>query len=148
MFGPDLTPRRIVERMQALERHLSEKHGPFYLFALFLRIEGPYEDEESPSYRWTLFACADWLPATDRTREYYDSIRLLEDEMLDFLGYQDFFVARQAEIVSPDSDEMIELAEEHPVEHGKVIVHHREFGKHTIQKGYIITCRPPVAKAA
>ena len=41
-----------------------------------------------------------------------------------------------------------ELYEEHPVEHGKAIVRNREFGLQFVEKGYIITCRPPTAKAA
>ena len=55
--------------------------------------------------------------------------------------------ARAAEEIE-DAEELEELAEEHPVEHGKVIVRNREFGLQMVQKGYIITCRPPLPKAA
>lgn len=126
--------RELVEKLQRAEKRLSAARGPFVLFALFLR-----EDELK---LWDLVLSAEWL------KDDLEHLRWLHKELQKELTPEDFSSLAQYVVIPTDFEDLEELYEEHPVEHGKVIVRNREFGLQFIQKGYIITCRPPVAKAA
>ncbi|HEX8691801.1 MAG TPA: hypothetical protein VF746_05250 [Longimicrobium sp.] len=127
--------KQIVEKMQKIELRMSEKHGPFTLFALFLR--------EDAGISWDVVFSAPWADSD----EWEASKQLLEEIGKEITPEERRYIYRTM-VIPTDFEDLEELYEEHPVEHGKVIVRNREFGLQFIEKGYIITCRPPVAKAA
>lgn len=115
---------------------MSHERGPFVLFALFLR--------EDAGIDWDLVISAPWA---DEMLEI-DVYRYLDRELKKDLAPKELYRISRHVVIPSNFDDLEELAEEHPVEHGKVIVRNREFGLQFIRKGYIITCRPPVANAA
>jgi hypothetical protein len=126
--------RDLLTKLQNTELRISRERGPFVLFALFLR-EGSLD-------RWDVVISAPWA------EENLETLRYLDREFKKDLIPEDFGSIARYDVLPPDFEPLAELYEEHPVEHGKVIVRNREFGLQMVQKGYIITCRPPVAKAA
>lgn len=127
--------KELVEKMQRVERRISQERGPFVLFALFLLPES--------LNMWDVVVSAPWADERD-----WEASEYVLREMQKELTLKDFFNISRVMVIPSDFEDLEELHEEHPVEHGKVIVRNREFGMQIIQKGYIITCRPPVAKAA
>lgn len=126
--------RDMLPKLQAVEARIAAERGPFVLFALFRLEIDPLE--------WDLVISAPWAREDVKTMKYVDA------ELKKDLTGRDLLKFRRYVVIPPDAEELEELAEEHPVEHGKVIVRNREFGLQMVQKGYIITCRPPLPKAA
>lgn len=126
--------RELVEKLQRTEMRISRERGPFVLFALFLR--------EDAINLWDIVVSASWADDSMETLRYLDA------ELKKDIPLEDFRNFAQYVVIPTDFEDLEELYEEHPVEHGKVIVRNREFGLQFIEKGYIITCRPPVARAA
>lgn len=127
--------KQIVEKMQKIELRISQECGPFNLFALFL--------PEDAGISWDVVFSAPWADRDEREARK----RVLEEIGKELDPGERRYIYRTV-VIPTDFEDLEELYEEHPVEHGKVIVRNREFGLQFIQKGYIITCRPPVAKAA
>lgn len=127
--------KELVEKLRRLEMRISCERGPFVLFALFY-------PEDAANF-WDLLISAPWVDRDEIQAHEYMVAQLQKD-----LTVQDLFHFSRMVFIPTDFEDLEELYEEHPVEHGKVIVRNREFGLQFIEKGYIITCRPPVAKAA
>ncbi|HEU0052617.1 MAG TPA: hypothetical protein VFQ39_05545 [Longimicrobium sp.] len=125
---------------------ISEARGDFTLFALFLWAEEDWDEDEwiykGETREWSVFASAPWLEAMGR-----DASGWLNQKLSSFVKEYRIRI-RGAHVVPMTAPELEELTEELGFVHGKRIVHHREFGRWTVLKGYIITCRPPTAKAA
>jgi hypothetical protein len=127
--------RELLEKFQKMEMRISRERGPFNLFALFL--------PEDAANLWDLVISAPW--ADDNESE---ALRYMVRELQKDLTTQEILRLSRTVFIPTWFDELEELYEEHPVEHGKVILRNREFGLQFVEKGYIITCRPPTAKAA
>lgn len=127
--------RELIEKFQRMETRIARERGPFSLFALFL--------PEDAANLWDLVVSAPW--ADDDENE---ASRYLVGELQKELTTQEILRLSRTVFIPTTFDGLEELYEEHPVEHGKVIVRNREFGLQFVEKGYIITCRPPAAKAA
>ena len=125
----------LLTKLQRMELAISCERGPFSLFALFLLPEA--------ANTWDIVIAAPWADRDElRARHYVIS------ELQKHLTPRELVYVARVMFIPTDFEDLEELYEEHPVEHGKVIVRNREFGLQFVEKGYIITCRPPVAKAA
>ena len=127
--------KELVGKLQKVECRISRERGPFVLFALF-------QLPDSGNY-WDLLIAAPWAHESD-----LETIRYMVEELRKDLTFEERRTIERIMIIPSDFEDLEELYQEHPVEHGKVIVRNREFGLQTVVKGYVITCRPPVAKAA
>ena len=126
----------LAEKLSAVERRISDARGEFTLFGLF-------QVEAAPNF-WHLVVAASWADAETTL----PVLKYMDRELKKDLTIDELVKISRIVILPADFEELEELAEEHPVEHGKVIVRNREFGLQTIEKAYLITCRPPVVKAA
>ena len=127
--------RDLIEKFQRMEMRISRERGPFNLFALFL--------PEDAANLWDLVVSAPWADGNE-----IEARRYLVGELQKELTTREILRLSRTVFIPTTFDGLEELYEEHPVEHGKVIVRNREFGLQFVEKGYIITCRPPAAKAA
>ena len=128
--------RDLIEKFQRMEMRISRERGPFTLFALFL--------PEDAANLWDLVVSAPWADGDNESEARWYLVRELQKE----LTTQEILRLSRTVFIPSTFEGLEELYEEHPVEHGKVIVRNREFGLQFVEKGYIITCRPPAAKAA
>lgn len=127
--------RDLLEKFQKMEMRISRERGPFTLFALFL--------PEDAANLWDLMISAPWADDNEMEARRYMVRQLQKD-----LTTQEILRLSRTVFIPTGFEGLEELYEEHPVEHGKAIVRNREFGLQFVEKGYIITCRPPTAKAA
>lgn len=128
--------RDLIEKFQRMEMRVSRERGPFTLFALFL--------PEDAANLWDLVVSAPWADGDNEIEARRYLVRELQKE----LTTQEILRLSRTVFIPSTFEGLEELYVEHPVEHGKVIVRNREFGLQFVEKGYIITCRPPAAKAA
>lgn len=124
----------LLGKLRRVEERVSAERGPFNLFALFQRENAPLG--------WDLVVSAPWL------RLYDPSLDAFVSELRQDLRDDDMMMLSRIAVIPPDFEGLGELAEEHPVEHGNVLIRNREFGLQMVEKGYLITARPPLAKAA
>jgi hypothetical protein len=129
--------RELVERLREAEERIAAERGPFVLFALLHRVGSLWNS-------WDVAVSAPWADEMPRM----DAYALIDCELRKHVPASDFRYFRTLVVVPTDWDELEELFEEHPVEHGRVIVRNRELGDEVIRKGYIITCQRPVRQAA
>jgi hypothetical protein len=129
------TMNELIAKLQKVERRLTAERGAFALFALF-------RTESAPS-RWDLVISAPWADGTEWKARRYVLAELQKE-----LTLAERMKVDRIMVIPSDFKDLEELYEEQRVEHGKVIIHDREFGLQMVEEGYVITCRPPVAKAA
>jgi hypothetical protein len=127
--------RDLLEKFQKMEMRISRERGPFHLFALFL--------PEDAANLWDLVISAPWADDNESEARRFMVRQLQKD-----FTTQEILRLSRTVFIPTDFEGLEELYEEHPVEHGKAILRNREFGLLFVEKGYIITCRPPAAKAA
>ena len=125
----------LIEKLQRVECRISRDRGPFTLFALF-------RTESAPGL-WDLVIAAPWADERD-----WEARRYVRTELHRDLTPRERLEIDRVMVVPSDFADIAKLSREHPVEHGRALVLDREFGLQTVEKGYLITCRPPVAKAA
>ena len=129
--------RELVERLRKAEGRIAAELGPFVFFELLHRVGSLWNS-------WDVTFSAPWADDIPRMEAY----AIIDRELKKHIPLSDFRYFRTYVVVPTDWEELEELFEEHPVEHGRVIVRNREFGDEVIRKGYLITCQPPVRQAA
>lgn len=126
----------IVEKLRRVEMRIARERGPVNLFAWFLRDGAPD--------RWDLMVAAPWATRQERG----DAMEYIVEQLKKELADRDMVYISQIAVIPNDFEDLEELYEEHPVEHGKVIMRNFDFGLQSVRKAYIITCRAPMKQAA
>jgi len=115
-----------AEKLQRVEKSLSESKGPFELFALFLR-------EDSPD-KWDLLISADWARANKKK-----SIKTIIDEIGKVLTEQEIIMLSRIIILDKDDTALKAIQQVMRVEHGFFEIPNGYFFGLTIKHAYLIT---------
>ncbi len=118
--------REQAEKLQKVEKSLSESKGQFELFALFLR-------EDSPN-KWDLLISADWARADKK-----DSINIIIQEIRKVLTDQDLLMLSRIIILDKDDAALKAIHQAMRVEHGLAETSDSNFYGLAIKHAYLIS---------
>ena len=124
-----------VEKLQKVEKSLSESKGQFELFALFLR-------EDSPN-KWDLLISADWARADKKA-----SINIIIQEIRKELTDQDLLMLSRIIILDNDDAALEAIHQATRVEHGLAEISDSNFFGLAIKHAYLITSQKEVHNKA
>ena len=127
--------REQVEKLQKVEKSLSESKGQFELFALFLR-------EDSPN-KWDLLISADWARADKKA-----SINTIIEEIRKVLTDQELLMLSRLIILDKDDATMKAIHQAMKVEHGLAEISDSNFFGLAIKHAYLITSQREVHNKA
>lgn len=116
----------MLDALQQLERELSEKHGKFKLFGVFLR--------EDSVDRWDIVVAAPWL---DKIKQR--AIALISDKLKGALGASGLMNISRVVRLSNGDEFLAALNELPEVEHGLVEIANTDIAGVPIRRGYIVT---------
>ena len=118
--------REQAEKLQKVEKSLSESKGPFELFALFLR-------EDSPN-KWDLLISADWARANKKA-----ALNAIIEEIRKVLTDQELLMLSRIIILDKDDAALKAIHQAMRVEHGLAEILDSNFFGLTIKHAYLIT---------
>lgn len=118
--------REQAEKLQKVEKSLSESKGQFELFALFLR-------EDSPN-KWDLLISAEWARADKKA-----SINIIIQEIRKVLTDQDMLMLSRIIILDKDDEALKAIHQAMRVEHGLAEITESNFFGVAIKHAYLIT---------
>jgi hypothetical protein len=124
-----------AEKLQRVEKSLSESKGPFELFALFLR-------EDSPN-KWDLLISADWARGNKKA-----SINTIIEEVRKVLTDQELLMLSRIIILDEDDAILKAIHQAMRVEHGLAEISNSNFFGLTIKHAYLITSKRKVHNKA
>jgi len=127
--------REQAEKLQKVEKSLSESKGQFELFALFLR-------EDSPN-KWDLLISADWARANKKA-----SINAIIEEIKKVLTDQELLMLSRIIILDKDDAALKAIHQAMRVEHGLAEISDSNFFGLTIKHAYLITSQREVHNKA
>lgn len=120
-----------VEKLQNVEKSLSESKGQFELFALFLR-------EDSPN-KWDLLISADWARGDKKA-----SINIIVEEIRKVLSDQELLMLSRLIILDKNEPALKAIHKAMHVEHGLAEISDSNFFGLPIKHAYLITSRREV----
>ena len=115
-----------IEKLQKVEKNLSESKGEFELFALFLR-------EDSPD-KWDLLISADWARANKK-----DSIQVTIEEVRKELSNQELLMISRIIVLDKNDAVLNAIHQAVQVEHGLAEISDSNFFGLSIKHAYLIT---------
>jgi len=124
-----------AEKLQIVEKNLSESKGQFELFALFLR-------EDSPD-KWDLLISADWARADKKT-----SINRIIKEIKKVLSDHELLMLSRIIILDKDEEVVKAIHQAVKVEHGLAEITDTNFFGLSIKHAYLITSQKKVYSKA
>ena len=114
-----------VDKFLSIEKELSEIHGPFNLFMIYLD-----EDEED---RWNVMVASPWLKDEEK------SVRIITRKMNEHLAYEDGKYIKNIVIIDNKAPEVEAIQRTIKQEHAKAEVENCSFFGFHIEHGFIIT---------
>ncbi len=117
-----------IEKLQKVEKSLSESKGQFELFALFLR-------EDSPD-KWDLVISADWARANKKA-----SIKTIIEEVRKELTDQELLILSRIIILDKNDAALKAIHQAMRVEHGLAEISDSNFFGLTIKHAYLINSK-------
>jgi hypothetical protein len=120
-----------AEKLQIVEKNLSESKGPFELFALLLR-------EDSPD-KWDLLISADWARADKKA-----SINTIIKEIRKVLSDHELLMLSRIIILDKDEEVVKAIHQAMKVEHGLAEITDTIFFGLSIKHAYLITSQKDV----
>ncbi|HKL01762.1 MAG TPA: hypothetical protein VJ943_16030 [Desulfotignum sp.] len=124
-----------AEKLQIVEKNLSESKGQFELFALFLR-------EDSPD-KWDLLISADWARADKKT-----SINSIIKEIKKVLSDHEMLMLSRIIILDKDEAVVKAIHQAVKVDHGLAEITDTNFFGLSIKHAYLITSQKDVYSKA
>ena len=124
-----------AEKLQIVEKNLSESKGHFELFALFLR-------EDSPD-KWDLLISADWARADKKA-----SINRIIKEIKKVLSDYEMLMLSRIIILDKDEEVVKAIHQAMKVEHGLAEITDTNFFGLSIKHAYLITSQKEVYSEA
>jgi len=124
-----------VEKLQKVEKSLSESKGQFELFAMFLR-------ENSPD-KWDLLISADWARANKKA-----SINTIIEEIRKELTNQELLMLSRIIILDKNNAALKAIHQEMHVKHGLAEISDSNFFGLAIKHAYLITSQREVHNKA
>ena len=120
--------KEVLDKFKALIKSLESEHGPFLLFALFLR-ENPFET-------WDVIVSATWLNSKEMS-----SYRLISSKLQEFLTESESLQFSRIVLLDPDDQAVKFLLDLETVKNGE----YKEFSgealtekfKFTIKRAYL-----------
>ncbi len=120
--------REQAEKLQNVEKSLSQSKGQFELFALFLR-------EDSPD-KWDLLISADWARVDKKA-----SINIIVEEIRKVFSDQELLMLSRLIILEKDDATLKAMHKEMHVEHGLGEISDSNLFGLAIKQAYLITPR-------
>jgi hypothetical protein len=120
--------REQATKLQVVERVLSKSHGPFELFALFLR--------EDASNKWDLLISSDWARADKK-----GSLSIIVREIKKVLTSDEQLMLSRLIVLEKDNVALNALQSAMHVEHGMAEVQDCNFNGLVIKHAYLITSK-------
>lgn len=120
--------REQIEKLQNVEKSLSESKGQFELFALFLR-------EDSPN-KWDLLISADWAIADKKA-----SINIIIEEIRKVLSDKELLMLSRLIILDKNDAALRAIHKAMHVEHGLAEISDSNFLGLSIKHAFLITSR-------
>jgi hypothetical protein len=117
--------REQVEKLQNVEKNLSESKGQFELFALFLR-------EDSPD-KWDLLISADWARNDKKA-----SINIIAEEIRKVLSDQELLMLSRVIILDKNNEALKAMRKEMHVERGLAEISNINFLGLAIKHAYLM----------
>ncbi len=117
-----------AEKLQAVEKILSDARGKFELFALFLR-------EDSPN-KWDLLISADWARADKK-----GALTFISKEIRKVLSDQEFLMLSRLIILDKDDIALQAIHSAMHIDHGLSEISDSNFFGLAIKHAYIITSK-------
>ena len=117
-----------IKKYIEVEKELSEKYGPFNLFALFLR-------ENSPN-KWDILVASDWVE-NDKQK----SMRLIVKKLIEKLDTKELIDISKVAIIEESNPALASFQSAISIEHGVVEVRDRSFNGLPIKHAYVITSK-------
>ncbi len=124
-----------IEKLQKVEKNLSDSNGNFELFALFLR-------EDSPD-KWDLLISADWARANKK-----DSIQVTIEEVRKELSNQELLMISRIIVLDKNDAVLKSIHQAVQVEHGLAEISDSNFFGLSIKHAYLITSQREVHNEA
>jgi hypothetical protein len=120
--------KKTAEKLQTIESDLSQEHGEFELFALFLR-------EDSPD-KWDLIISSDWARADKKT-----ALNILVSKMESKLEPKELLMLSRIIILNKDDASLNALHSGMQVEHGLAEISDSNFFGLAIKHAFLITSK-------
>jgi len=124
-----------IEKLQKVEKNLSDSRGKFELFALFLR-------EDSPD-KWDLLISADWARVNKK-----DSIQVTIEEVRKELSNQELLMISRIIVLDKNDAALKAIHQAVQVEHGLAEISDSKFLGLSIKHAYLITSQREVNNKA
>jgi len=124
-----------IEKLQKVEKNLSDSSGKFELFALFLR-------EDSPD-KWDLLISADWARVNKK-----DSIQVTIEEVRKELSNQELLMISRIIVLDKNDAALKAIHQAVQVEHGLAEISDSKFLGLSIKHAYLITSQREVNNKA
>ncbi len=121
--------REQAEKLQYVEKKLSESKGPFELFALFLR-------EDAPPNKWDLLISSDWA-----RRNKMSALKEIIKEIKSVFSEQELLMLSRLSVLDKDDEALKALHHAVHVEHGLAEISDSSFYGLPIRHAYLITSK-------
>ena len=120
--------KEIAEKLKSMEVSISEKKGPFDLFALFLR-------EDAPD-RWDLVVAANWIEKNKQ-----EALKFISREVSATLTPNELIKLSRITIIDESNPALEALTKSMGVEHGLAEIRDDNYFGLQIKHGYLITSK-------
>lgn len=121
--------REQAEKLQCVEKKLSQSKGPFELFALFLR-------EDAPPNKWDLLISSDWA-----RKNKMSALKEIVTEIQSVFSKQELLMLSRLIVLDKDDDALKALHHAVHVEHGLAEISDSTFFGLPIRHAYLITSK-------
>lgn len=120
--------KQLVKKFKKIERKLSEDHGDFRLFALFLR-------DDSPG-KWDFLVSSSWIDL-DKQK----ALKILSSEITSSLKQEELLSLSRIVVVEKESPALQAIQKVVNVEHGSAEIKDSNFFGLDIKHAYLITSK-------